>query len=1187
MSESAQVTVLNDRYQLGEVLGRGGMGVVYRAHDPTLERDVAVKMLSELSLGTQGRERLLDEAKAIAKLSHPNIVAVHDAGETGETPFIVMEMIEGTSLYERPPEDLSGIVEVAKQVCAALDHAHDQGIVHRDLKPENVLIDGEGTAKLMDFGIARSMTSRLTSGGEIIGTVFYLAPEIGLGHEYDGRADLYSLGVMLYELPTGALPFADGDPVSVISQHIHTSVVPPRANNPEIPPLLDALIVQLMSKDPDGRPSSAAATRQLLERDDLLDPEAKGERELLVLERIVRGRFVGRDHELSEARSLWSKAESGEGQTLLISGEPGIGKTRLMRELSTHVEVTGGRTLIGFCYEEGGAPYAPFAQILRKALRASSENGFHLPDFVLADLLGLAPELKPYYPDVPPNPALEPDAEQQRLFENMVAFCNEVSQTAPLMMVLDDVHWADSGSLSLMRHLARRIRHKPVLLLATYREVELDAARPFREVMLALNRERLARRMKLNRLSTEQTSALLEVIFQEDISQEFLDGIYHETEGNPFFIEEVCKALIEEGQVFHTAKGWDRLDMDEMEIPQSVRDVVQARAAKLPQPFQDTLTLAAVLGREFDFDTLVEASDLDENTLIEALEAAEDSQLIQEVSGEGGATFSFVHALIPSTLVESVRTLRRRILHQRAAAAIESLNPGDYESLAQHYEEAGRDEKARGFYAKAGRRAASAYANQEAERHFRAALDLGPSEMKHAELLSELAAVIDRVGRHEEAITSWKAASDIFGKFGHPEQVAKFYASMGRAKWLSGDGIAAQELSKQGLELVQDAPDSADKAHLLNSTARAHFFGGNIKQAESMCRQALKMARSVSAKRVEADALITLGMLPTVSMKDSLSSFEQAIAICQAEEYLALEGRAQNNMGVTYDAKGANFRRGLEHYRAAGEIGARMGDKVGELFSLSNAAWSEVILGELTTARKSIAYLKDLLEELPESEASRRVYQDSVAQFEHAMGNTKEASELRGELFRDSLESGSPLNISIESRYFGLALIETGHLSEASRALQRGVEAADEIGENRVLTRAVLVQILARSGHVDRARRAYDEAEEIHHERSYPRSEMRLRMADADLATAEQRWDEMPAAFERAAQALERAEARLWRAGLLCDWANAHIQRSHAGDLARAVDLRKEALSEYEAMGSLGYAKQTQSRIRELEDISQ
>ncbi|MEE9217279.1 MAG: protein kinase, partial [Anaerolineales bacterium] len=244
MTEFAPGEVLNDRYRLDEELGRGGTGTVFHAHDPELNRDVAVKVLTSLELGTDGRARLQQEAQAIAKLNHPNIVAVYDVGEVDNIPFIVMEYVEGQDLHRRAPDDLAEVVSVARQVSIALQHAHESGVIHRDLKPENVLVQSDGMAKLVDFGIARSMASRMTSEGQIAGTVYYLAPELALGQDFDGRADLYALGVMLYELSVGSLPFDQGDPLTIVSQHINAPPIPPRARNPEISPRLEALILQ-------------------------------------------------------------------------------------------------------------------------------------------------------------------------------------------------------------------------------------------------------------------------------------------------------------------------------------------------------------------------------------------------------------------------------------------------------------------------------------------------------------------------------------------------------------------------------------------------------------------------------------------------------------------------------------------------------------------------------------------------------------------------------------------------------------------------------------------------------------------------------------------------------------------------------------------------------------------------------
>jgi predicted ATPase len=310
-----------------------------------------------------------------------------------------------------------------------------------------------------------------------------------------------------------------------------------------------------------------------------------------------------------------------------------------------------------------------------------------------------------------------------------------LSGHGPVMLVLEDAHWADGGTLSMLRHLARRA-HQPdlrLLTVMTYREVELDEARALNEVLLDLGREHLATRIKLTRLSRDQTGELLAVLFQEEITPEFLDGIYRETEGNPFFVEEVCKALIEQGVLTRLGGRWQRPNMAEVQVPQSVRVAIQGRLAKLPEDAQELVRRASIIGREFDVDVLRLVCDLDEDRLIDALEAAERAQLIEEIHHPGTARstsprFTFVHALIPHTLAESVSGMRRQRLHRRVAEALERLGADHLDELAprigRHFAEAGEWDKAADYLLRAGDQANKLYAYQEAIEDYDEALGI-------------------------------------------------------------------------------------------------------------------------------------------------------------------------------------------------------------------------------------------------------------------------------------------------------------------------------------------------------------------------------------------------------------------------------------------------------------------------------
>ena len=1198
----SDVTLL-DRYEVGDLIGQGGMGTVYKGTDVLLERSVAIKLLSAAGLGTEGKARMLREARSAARLNHPNIVAVYDAGEAeldrdkSKTSFVIMELVEGQNLREASPLDINQVLDIARQLCGALDHAHRNHIIHRDLKPENVLLTEHGLAKLADFGLARSALSRLTVEGTFVGTLAYMPPELLLGQDFDGRADLYALGIMLYELTAGLLPFAADDPVAIITQHLHAPVAPPRVHNPELPLGLDRLIISLLAKEPDARPASAAAVLALLERIDLQEDIVAQEEELTLLDRIVRGRLVGREDELIEARTLWNRAVGGDGQMLLVSGEPGIGKTRFTREMITQASVTGGMALVGECYAEGGAPYSPFSQIVSAALdngrlvgaRESAEGSIQLPDYVLSDLLTLAPELRLTFGDVPPNPPLDAESEQRRLFENIVVLSRILSERQPLLVVLEDAHWADGGTMAMIRHLARRGRRLPLMLIVTYREVELNEASPFHQLLLDLNRERLASRIKLSRFDREETGALLAALFAEEVTPDFLDAVYRETEGNPFFIEEVCKSLVESGQLYYEDGSWRRPQMTEISIPQSVRSAIQSRVLKLPDEQQELLRLAAILGREFDFETLAAASDLDEDHLIDALEAAESSQLIEEIAKRRGGTFSFVHALIPATLAESLSGLRRRRMHQKAAVVIERLRPDDVGILAYHFDEAAEEEKALKYHTLAGNLASKAYANQEAEGHFRAGLELNPETPEEADLLAGLGVVAARQSRFTEAIEAWQKCTHLYWSIENDPRVAWCFARMTRAGWDSGEPPRGLELGEEGLEILGEAPDSPELADLLHEVARAYFFNGLASKGIPIIDRALAMVDADQSAVIMAEALITKGLLTfnnILKYEVAQRSFEKAIAISQKHQLLAQEARARNNLAAIPGIIKGDPLTARQHLTRASELSHRVGDIDMELFTGAHGTLYGIWMGDLEEVDTELTRLQSMVEEGIDLGTGYTELVKAKLLLNFARGYVEEAIEGFRSIYSEVREGGDLQSVWELDQYLSDAFMELDDLEKSVPYLEEAIEISEKGLGSKEGSFAAISILHSRRGKVELARKMLEQAEEIDPDGISMFQKWTILEVKAELAAAESRWDSAWTFFSELDRALEKIGLRHARAKALQSWAEAHLLRGNPEDITRAKELLLEARNEFKLMGAPGYVERIQTKLEQIREGS-
>jgi tetratricopeptide (TPR) repeat protein len=1181
-------TVLQERYRLDAELGRGGMGVVYRAHDTLLARDVAVKLLNLAAPGSEGgavRARFLREAQATARLNHPHIVAIYDAGEaflsgaTTPLPFIVMELIAGGPLPHSLPVPLAAGLEIARQICTALVEAHAAGIIHRDLKPGNVLLTPAKTAKLVDFGLAHlSAASQLTAEGTFMGTVAYMAPELIQGQPATVQSDLYAFGVLLYEIVAGRQPFEAEHLAAVLSQHLYAPVVPPSTYHDDVPPALDRLVLCLLHKQPADRPASAADVLPALEQ--LTSAELMPQPELPLLDRIARGRFVARERETAVANNLWQRTMGGEGQTLLLSGEPGIGKTRLVQELKVQVEINRARALWAECYAEGSAPYAPLAQIMMQLFQSGVPIDLDLPEYVANGLLTIAPALQPFFPDLSPTRLQEPQAEQQRLFDSILTLLTLLAARTPLLLVIDDAHWADNGSLNLLRYLARRGRGLRLLLVLTYREVELNEARALHELLFDLQRERLATRLKLNRLTPEQTGDLLATLFAEEITPEFLHGIYQETEGNPFFVEEVCKALIESGQLSRQDGRWQRPpDMADMRIPQSVRLAIETRVTKLPETVQEVLRLAAVFGRRFEFNLLYQVADLDEDSLIAALEQAERAQLIHEVGAGGGGLFSFAHALIPTALVEGLSGLRRRRLHRRVAAVIEERNPHDYEALAHHFAAAADEERAILYYGRAGERALVVCANEDAERHYRAALEFDPEPLARAALLAGLAEAVARQSHPAAAIALFEEAIQLYQSLPDSDQIARLYARLARVVSDSEGRAPGLATCRQGLAAVAGQPATPGLAALLAETARACALNGLLEEAGSLFDRALALAERFSLVAVQAELLastilVTSALSPT---DERVTALQKAIDLAEGAGLLETAVRAYNNLAFHY-AVTDDMESYCRHLWSALELARRLGSASSELRGLTLLINALCSLGQIDEAKGLTSQMRALLDGHPDlGEAVAALARLMIALFDRFRGDLVTFMEVA--LVERNQLADIQYSILYDTQLGGV-LLEMGRLEEAGKILSQAMAAAEQM---RMLPSAhfLMAILLTRQGDFAEARALMAGAEQSSMATTAPDRVMAL-WASASLALAE---GDRPAAWQDYEAAVNQAAAlklRWYQAYLMLQWADALAGQVETSDRARARDLLAQAETLFMEMNVPHYGRLAQQKLAAL-----
>jgi tetratricopeptide (TPR) repeat protein len=730
----------NGRYQVEKLLGEGGKKKVYLVHDTLLDRDVAFALIKTEKLDDASRTRIIREARAMGRLGdHPNIVTIHDMGDHEGQPYIVIPIMPGgdvESLIEKAPEHrlpIGQAVGVAKAVCRGLEFAHSKGIIHRDIKPGNVWLGADGTAKIGDFGLALAADlPRLTQPGMMVGTVTYMPPEQAMGGKVTAKADLYSLGAMLYEMVTGRPPFVGDDSVAIIGQHINTPPVAPTWHRADLPPALETLILQLLEKDPGKRPESAAVVLQALEAIEaskIIEPAQEAPTENPLYRRV----FVGRESELKQLQSAFDGAISGQGALMMVMGEPGIGKTALCEQLSTYATLRGGRTLVGHCYEAGSLslPYLAFVEALRsyvlsrevRDLREELGSG-------AADVARIVSEIRERL-KIRLRPQKDPEEERYRLLQGVTGFLSNAAAVQPMLVVLEDLHDADSGTLEMLTHVSRSLSGARLLIVGTYRDVEVDRSHPLSAALAELRRISNYGRILLRGLNADEVRRMLESITQQSVPWGLAETVHRQTEGNPLFVQEVVRYIAEEGLIARKEGQW-RPTKDtplEMSIPEGLRDVIGKRLSLLSPECNQFLAMASVIGREFALETLKAVAGINEDFFANSLKEAVRLSVLEERSQRGVVRYRFTHAFFRQTLYEEIIAPQRLNLHRQVARSLETLyskNPNEHAAeLAEHFSHSTDSadlKKAVEYGEMAAKKAADVYAYREAVRLLEQAL---------------------------------------------------------------------------------------------------------------------------------------------------------------------------------------------------------------------------------------------------------------------------------------------------------------------------------------------------------------------------------------------------------------------------------------------------------------------------------
>ncbi len=935
-------------YRIIEKVGAGGMGEVYQAEDSQLLRRVALKFLPErIVADPTAVERFVREARAASALNHPNIVTIHEIGESGANRFIVMEFIVGSTLRKMVGQgmDLASLARIGEQVAKALSVAHAAGIVHRDIKPDNIMVRDDGYVKVLDFGLARlvptgsspTFATADTAAGTVLGTARYMSPEQARGEKTDSATDMFSLGIVLYELSTGRHPFPADSQIGVLHAILSQTPLPPSRLNAQVPALLDSLILRLLEKDARLRPAASEVESELraLTGSQVSSPETRG---VVPRERHT----VGRKFELGELRAAFDSAVAGRGLVMCVAGEPGIGKTTLVEDFLAGLVAAGCQCSIarGKCSERlaGTEAYLPILEAIESLLQGGESIS------TASTLKLVAPT---WYVQVAPLAANDSSfsrvmeeakaASQERLKRELSAFLQEASRVRPLVFFLDDLHWADVSTVDLLAYIGGKVSSLRMLIIATYRPSDLLLAKhPFAEIKLVLQERGVCRDVAVAFLTTADVELYLAQEFPEHrFPPEFTSLIHAKTEGSPLFMVDLIRYLRNREVIVEDGQGrWSLAESVpdvRRELPESVRSMIQRKIDQLSDAERRLLSAASVQGQEFDSAVVARALEMDAAEVEERLEILERIHLFVRKVGEQEfpdsqltLRYVFVHALYQNALFAALAPTRRASLSAAVAGALQAFygeRSGEIAStLAFLFEAARNFVRAADYFLLAAQNAARVFANHEAISLSRRAI-ANAEKLRGAERMSRvLAAAFELARLHlttsqfDEAIKDFALAEKVAVELGNEEGQIDAICGAGMSLYYVHRLAEMRQQANRALDIARDAGSSVGVASAEAVLACDRLCTGDLDAAEKYFQRAIPVLQGKGVQLGVVDAVANLGALHAWRLDYAEAERASSWALEKAREIgdnfhivsgLFFRGMALGNQGRLSEALGA------------------------------------------------------------------------------------------------------------------------------------------------------------------------------------------------------------------------------------------------------------------------------------------